>query len=1132
MVSNILKPSGLVRRILYFLLIIGPVFIASLLSTHNTSQAAAPNVAYWHFDEDSAPYIDSVNNLAATCSNCPTAATGLVSQGQSFNGTTNALNVAANPVLDWNADGIFTVGLWIKTGLGCNSGEQVFIGRGTVGEGHWALGCNDAGKVTFSLSDSSENDFNLTSNKVINTGRWHHVTAIYNGVSEEATLSVDYTDTLTATTSLAGGLAAATAELHIGHLNGAHHFAGVLDEVALYVTPLTASEVANHYYLARRYTESCGSSVRIMPLGDSITKGSSSGVSLESEMISYRKTLWNTLAAASYQVDFVGSLTNGQAYDGFDAHHEGWGGYTKAQVRDKVEDWLTANPADVVLLHIGTNAASTSIDEIDQLLNNIDAYNENITVVLARIINRINPNATTTTFNNNLATLAVNRIAQGDKIILVDMENGAGIVYAQQPTGDMYSNLHPYHTGYDKMAAVWFDALQVVLPTCSEVNPTILSQPGTTAYTGLSYTYTAQANGIPAPTFSLDSFPAGMSIAPDSGLIEWTPTSAGSVTVTVMASNSAGSSSQTFIINVEESAEPVFTSTPALTATVGELYVYDAQTNGNPPPIYSLTNSPTGMSIDPDNGVISWTPAQPGENGVTVAATNDLNAVTQSFNITVSESSNSGSACQLSDAIAYWKLDETSGTNFADYIGTNDGSCAALNCPTPVAGQVDGAQAFDGTNRRVNVPASTDFDWAADDSFSIALWVNIPDTATCSGNRVFIGRYGPGPIAWWVGCDNSTNRATFSLRDNNNVSHSVTASDTPLNNGAWHHIVAVREGGSTNQTRIYVNGSSKGAANLIFTGGFASSNGLNIGYYNVSPFYYLNGRLDEIAIYDRALSLAEIERHYQAGLINLGYEYDNWTTADGSWDSDASWFGDTPGSDESVAILNNTNLTRPETAACVDVMADATLDFASHELTVNGAFSNWGTIKQNKQVDTVSTMVEFLHVTGTAGTLYRGVEITPTASSLGNVEVAIRAADLAGGNYCTTDPDSPPYADRCFTLTPQFNGAAVVRLYAANPDELNSIPVEDLRPYRLVSSSWESLMSNRSTGTLGDFAYAQADTTGFSSFLLGGPNDPTAVYLQAITASAAPLAGGIILMVGTILLTIVTLYALRRRAAQ
>lgn len=56
----------------------------------------------------------------------------------------------------------------------------------------------------------------------------------------------------------------------------------------------------------------------------------------------------------------------------------------------------------------------------------------------------------------------------------------------------------------------------------------------------------------------------------------------------------------------------VFTSTPPLTATVGEPFVYDAETTYNRPcPLtYLLTRSPDGAVIDPDTGVVTWTPTQ------------------------------------------------------------------------------------------------------------------------------------------------------------------------------------------------------------------------------------------------------------------------------------------------------------------------------------------------------------------------------------------------------------------------------------------------------------------------------------------------------------------------------------------
>jgi hypothetical protein len=62
--------------------------------------------------------------------------------------------------------------------------------------------------------------------------------------------------------------------------------------------------------------------------------------------------------------------------------------------------------------------------------------------------------------------MAQARITSGDKIVLVNMETGAGINYNEQPAGDMWDNLHPYAMGYSKMAAEWKDALVSFLPEC------------------------------------------------------------------------------------------------------------------------------------------------------------------------------------------------------------------------------------------------------------------------------------------------------------------------------------------------------------------------------------------------------------------------------------------------------------------------------------------------------------------------------------------------------------------------------------------------------------------------------------------------------------------------------------------
>jgi lysophospholipase L1-like esterase len=216
--------------------------------------------------------------------------------------------------------------------------------------------------------------------------------------------------------------------------------------------------------------------IRIMPVGDSITVGSLSGAVPDDNdhQISYRADLWDKLVAAGYNVsvlDFVGSMQSGGAIM-TDPDHEGHIGWRADQIRDNIYNWLVANPADIILLHIGTNdiIASESpaniVSEINQILDNIDLYSVDIPVILALIINQWNYTcgnpSTTTAFNDDLYDMAQARILAGDKIEIVDMECGAGIDYQQQPAGDMYTQYHPFETGYEKMADVWFTSIFVL----------------------------------------------------------------------------------------------------------------------------------------------------------------------------------------------------------------------------------------------------------------------------------------------------------------------------------------------------------------------------------------------------------------------------------------------------------------------------------------------------------------------------------------------------------------------------------------------------------------------------------------------------------------------------------------------
>jgi len=213
--------------------------------------------------------------------------------------------------------------------------------------------------------------------------------------------------------------------------------------------------------------------VRIMPLGDSITLGYpyASG---------YRSTLWYQLNDAGYKVDFVGSNIDGYAVTpSFDYDHEGYNYFKTYDISEIVYGLLEENEPDIILLHIGSNDVSptqglnsSSTEHLNNILNQIDVYeqtyNHKIKVLLATIINRKVFHPTVVYYNINLINLLNTRLANGDDIVLVEMGEKADL-----QSYDYADSTHPNTNGYKKMAKIWFEKLNIILPTLGPQNPLI-----------------------------------------------------------------------------------------------------------------------------------------------------------------------------------------------------------------------------------------------------------------------------------------------------------------------------------------------------------------------------------------------------------------------------------------------------------------------------------------------------------------------------------------------------------------------------------------------------------------------------------------------------------------------------------
>ncbi|MGH7177092.1 MAG: NPCBM/NEW2 domain-containing protein [Tepidisphaeraceae bacterium] len=214
-------------------------------------------------------------------------------------------------------------------------------------------------------------------------------------------------------------------------------------------------------------------SVRIMPLGDSITEG-------YSPYNSYRYWLWNKLNENHYDVNFVGSMhgVNGgpPRFSNWDQDHEGHAGWTADDIADRAQRWATDHEPDIVLLHIGTNdifagqSAAGIIVDVSDIIDALRRANPRITVLLAKIIPDQDDAAAIAEFDSKIPALASRKNSSSSRVLVVDQPAGFNVAR------DTYDGIHPDASGEQKLANHWFAALRTVLATTSpppEPSPSI-----------------------------------------------------------------------------------------------------------------------------------------------------------------------------------------------------------------------------------------------------------------------------------------------------------------------------------------------------------------------------------------------------------------------------------------------------------------------------------------------------------------------------------------------------------------------------------------------------------------------------------------------------------------------------------
>lgn len=199
--------------------------------------------------------------------------------------------------------------------------------------------------------------------------------------------------------------------------------------------------------------------------------------------------------------------------------------------------------------------------------------------------------------------------------------------------------------------------------------------------------------------------------------------------------------------------------------------------------------------------------------------------------------------------VSHWKLDEATGAIAGDALSTgNDGT---VNGPTWTSGKRNGALLFDSTDQ---VPCGNSGSLDGLTAFTASAWVKVNAGSTSEG--VIIQQRAPngwngqyqlkvsttGKLALWVYGDSAEQ---FNL-----------VGATSINDGQWHHVTGGRD--NTGNGFVYVDGVLDASVTGTTVRNLSGSISIGIGADIRDNNRHFRGSLDDVRVYNRLLSQAEV----------------------------------------------------------------------------------------------------------------------------------------------------------------------------------------------------------------------------------------------------------------------------------
>jgi hypothetical protein len=167
-----------------------------------------------------------------------------------------------------------------------------------------------------------------------------------------------------------------------------------------------------------------------------------------------------------------------------------------------------------------------------------------------------------------------------------------------------------------------------------------------------------------------------------------------------------------------------------------------------------------------------------------------------------------GTANAVDDSlVAWWKLDDGSGTTAAESSGNGNNGTLEGNPEWTTEGKVNGALNLDGDGDYVDCGEDDSLD--IEGEITVCAWVNIR-----SVSGAWMAAVAKGENSWRLGVNNNATTIHWGVNSWTETSYSVN-SDTDIGTDEWHHLAGTHDG---TDIKIYIDGvldnTTEGAAEL------------------------------------------------------------------------------------------------------------------------------------------------------------------------------------------------------------------------------------------------------------------------------------------------------------------------------